>query len=47
MVDVDWMSKLYHLVYRFQSLGITADIAAMSAVEAWGLYCYLSRLAGD
>jgi hypothetical protein len=47
MVDIDWMRKLYHLMYRFENLGITADIAAMSAVEAWGLYRYLSRLAGD
>lgn len=40
-----WLERLQTLLERFSSLGIGADIAALSLIELWGLYCYLSRLA--
>ena len=40
-----WLERLQTLTVRFAHLGIGADIAALSIVEAWGLYLYLSRLA--
>lgn len=43
----DWLLRLYGLAYRFEHTGIAPDLAALSMVELWGLYCYLSRLAGD
>lgn len=43
----DWIPRLYSLAYRFESSGVTADLASLSLVELWGLYCYLSRLAGE
>jgi hypothetical protein len=41
----DWPERLQALIARFSYMGIDADIASLSLVEAWGLYCYLSRLA--
>lgn len=41
----DWLPHLKSLCERFSYLGINADLAALSIVELWGLYCYLSRLA--
>lgn len=46
MMNNPWMADLQCLVVRFSHLGIGADIASLSVLEAWGLYCYLSRLAG-
>lgn len=40
-----WLQRLQMLIEQFSSLGIDADIAALSLIELWGLYCYLSRLA--
>ena len=40
-----WVERLHMLCNRFARLGMGADIAALSVVEAWGLYCFLSRLA--
>lgn len=45
MNNQDWMERLQCLSVRFSHLGVGADIAALSIVEAWGLYLYLSRLA--
>lgn len=41
-----WIEDLQCLVVRFSHLGIGADVASLSMLEAWGLYRYLSRLAG-
>jgi len=40
-----WLDELQTLCERFSHLGIGADLASMSLVELWGLYCYLTRLA--
>lgn len=45
MYNLDWLERLQCLSVRFSHLGIGADIAALSIVEAWGLYLFLSRLA--
>ena len=39
-----WMERLQCLTVRFSHLGIGADLAALSLIELWGVYCYLSRL---
>ena len=41
----DWLERLQMLCARFSHLGIGADLAGLTAIELWGLYCYLSRLA--
>ena len=40
----DWPERLQTLCGRFSHLGIGADLAALSLIELWGVYCYLSRL---
>lgn len=45
MNNLDWLERLQMLCNRFSHLGIGADLAALSIVEARGLYLYLSRLA--
>lgn len=40
----DWLMCLQTLCERFSHLGIGADLAALSLIELWGLYRYLSRL---
>jgi|APThiThiocy_cv2_1041547.scaffolds.fasta_scaffold15960_5 hypothetical protein len=40
-----WLERLQTLLVRFPHLGLHADIAALSLIELWGLYCFLSRLA--
>lgn len=47
MTNYSWLEELEMLLARFSHLGIEADLAALSIVEAWGLYCLLVRLAGD
>lgn len=46
-MNPDWLVRLYGLIYRFDGCGVTADLASLSLVELWGLYRYLSRLAGE
>jgi hypothetical protein len=41
----DWLERLQSLAVRFSHLGIGADLAALSMIEAWGVYLFLSRLA--
>jgi hypothetical protein len=41
----DWLERLQSLSARFSYLGIGADLAALSTIDAWGLYLFLSRLA--
>ena len=45
MNNLDWLERLQSLSVRFSHLGIGADLAALSVIEAWGVYRYLSRLA--
>lgn len=40
-----WLDRLQMLCERFSYLGLSPDLAALQAVELWGLYCYLSHLA--
>jgi hypothetical protein len=46
MNNKTWTERLQTLIERFSYLGIDADMAALSLIELWGLYCYLSRLDG-
>ncbi len=41
----NWLDRLQTLIARFSYLNLDADIASLSLIELWGLYCYLSRLA--
>jgi hypothetical protein len=41
----DWLKDLQMLLARFSNLGIDADIASLSLIDAWALYLHLSRLA--
>jgi hypothetical protein len=41
----DWLERLQTLSVRFSGMGVGADLAALSLIELWGLYRYLSRLA--
>lgn len=45
MHNLDWLERLGMLLARFSNLGIGADIASLSLIEAWGLYRFLMRLA--
>ncbi|PTQ79817.1 hypothetical protein C8R21_12221 [Nitrosospira multiformis] len=47
MNDEHWLERLQALSVRFSHLGIEVDLAAMSLIELWGLYRFLSRLAED
>jgi hypothetical protein len=46
MSNDHWLVRLQLLLNRFSYLGIGADIAALSLIELWELYCYLSQLEG-
>lgn len=43
--DNNWLTALHLLLLRHPELGAAGDLAGMTRAEAWGLYCYLSRLA--
>lgn len=45
-MNSDWLERLQTLSARFSGMGIGVDLASLSLIELWGLYCYLSRLAG-
>jgi hypothetical protein len=45
MNRLHWLYELDRLLLRFADLGISADLATMSMIELWGIYCYLQRLA--
>ena len=45
MSNEKWLMHLQTLCERFSHLGIGTDLAGLSMLELWGLYCYLSRLA--
>ena len=44
-MNAEWMERLPTLCARFSHLGIGDDLAGLTLMELWGLYCYLSRLA--
>lgn len=41
------LERLQTLSVRFSYLGVGTDLAAISIIEAWSLYLFLCRLAGD
>jgi hypothetical protein len=41
-----WLEDLQALAARFGAHGIGPDLAALTLAEAWGLYRFLSRVAG-
>jgi hypothetical protein len=41
----DWLEQLPLLVWRFQQLGVDADMSSLTLTELWGVYCVLSRYA--
>ena len=45
MSDFDWLKRLQMLIALFSHLGIGADMAWLSLIDAWALYLHLSRLA--
>jgi len=45
MANNDWLESLHGLAYRFENLGVTPDLAAMSLCELWALYAFLRRIA--
>ncbi len=47
MASDDWLQRLYALACRAQGLGVVPDLALLSVVEAWGVYCYLRRILGE
>lgn len=40
-----FIKELEMLITRYSHLGIGADLASMSIIELWGVYCYLQCLA--
>jgi hypothetical protein len=44
MSDPIWLQRLEWLAMRFSHLGVTADLAGMTTIELWGVYCLLCRL---
>jgi hypothetical protein len=45
-IPLHWHEHLTMLAARFSHLGFGPDLAALTVAEAWGLYSYLTRLAG-
>lgn len=41
------LEHLQMLSVRFSYLGVWVDLAALSIIEAWGVYLFLRRLNGD
>jgi hypothetical protein len=42
-----WQERLQSLCERFSHIGVGADLASLSLIELWGVYCFLCRLAGE
>ncbi|SFO33767.1 hypothetical protein SAMN05216332_11139 [Nitrosospira briensis] len=40
-----WLDQLQMLCVKFSHLGVGAELASLSLIEAWGVYLYLARLA--
>lgn len=45
MDNETWLERLQMLSVEFSYLGVCGDMGALSLIEAWGLYLFLSRLA--
>ena len=45
MNNETWLERLQSISVQFSHLGIGADLTALSLIELWGLYLFLSRLA--
>jgi hypothetical protein len=41
-----WLTDLQALAARFSGLGIGPDLAALTLAEVWGLYRFLTGVAG-
>lgn len=41
-----WTERLQELCIRYSHMGVCDDLADLSKTDAWGLYCYISRLDG-
>lgn len=41
-----WLEDLHALAARFDWMGIGPDLAELTLAEAWGLYRFLTRIAG-
>lgn len=44
MINNHWLERLQTLIARFSHIGIDADIASLSLIDAWALYLHLNRL---
>jgi len=40
-----WLADVHRLAYRLPALGVSADLAALTIAELWGLYALLRRFA--
>jgi len=45
MKPADWLDRVQCLAARFSDYGIDPDLAGLAAVDLWGLYLFLSRIA--
>lgn len=45
--DEPWRQDLCALAWRFESYGVTGDLALLDLAELWGLYRFLKRLASE
>jgi hypothetical protein len=43
----NWLTKLDSLATRYAHFGLTADLAALTLVEAYALLALLRRIAGE
>lgn len=41
-----WLLRLQELAVRHSHMGLAADLPALSIIELWGIYCFLSRIEG-
>lgn len=41
-----FMHRLQELAARHSHLGLSADMAALSLIELWGVYCFLKGIEG-
>lgn len=47
MSGAAWLEDFQALAARFAALGIGPDLANLTLAQAWGLFVFLSRLAGN
>lgn len=39
-----WILRLQELALRHAYLGLPPDLPALTLIELWGVYCFLSRV---